>query len=99
MVAVDSSVGTVEEKKSVDIKFTPTLTYAERLMLKKHRRTELSESSTPLLDDESRSLASSKLSGSVYDQSSSSGLFTEEKDNGETSKGSINFACLAFVLN
>ena len=67
---VDTSTGTIEEKRPIDIKFTNTLSYAERLMLKRHRRTELAEIQTPRLDESRTSMAG---------QSSSSSSFTSDR--------------------
>ncbi|XP_012938442.1 uncharacterized protein LOC101863985 [Aplysia californica] len=85
VVAVDESTGTVEESKALEIKFTHTLSYAERLMLKKHRRTELAEMHTPRLEGQGQagmpelSLRSDrherKLSGRASGRPGSSGLF------------------------
>ena len=46
---MDESTGTPEQTRVPEIKFTSTLSYAERLLLKRHRRTELAEVSTPRL--------------------------------------------------
>ncbi|GFR96426.1 zinc finger B-box domain containing protein 1 [Elysia marginata] len=53
VIAVDESTGMPEESRVLEIKFTSTLSYAERLLLKKHRRTELAEVSTPRLGNQS----------------------------------------------
>lgn len=49
MSQMDHSTGTVQRSPELDIKFTNSLSYAERLMLKKHRRTEVDELTTPRL--------------------------------------------------
>lgn len=47
-VNVDSSTGTSDVKQEVEIKFNETsMTYAERLLLKKHRRTDVDTLFTP----------------------------------------------------
>ncbi|KAK3727242.1 hypothetical protein RRG08_049869 [Elysia crispata] len=53
VIAVDESTGTPEQSRVPEIKFTSTLSYAERLLLKRHRRTELAEVSTPRLGNQS----------------------------------------------
>lgn len=53
VIAVDESTGTPEQSRVPEIKFTSTLSYADRLLLKKHRRTELAEVSTPRLGNHS----------------------------------------------
>ncbi|GFO16535.1 Zinc finger b-box domain containing protein 1 [Plakobranchus ocellatus] len=53
VIAVDESTGTPEESKVPEIKFTSSLSYAERLLLKRHRRTELAEVATPRLGNQS----------------------------------------------
>lgn len=53
VVQRDHSTGTVDRSPELDIKFTNSLSYAERLLLKKHRRTELDELPTPRLDSNS----------------------------------------------
>ena len=41
-VNVDSSTGTIDRPQDIEIKFnTSSLSYAERLLLKKHRRTDV----------------------------------------------------------
>lgn len=41
-VNVDSSTGTAEQQQDIEIKFnTASMSYAERLLLKKHRRTDV----------------------------------------------------------
>ncbi|CAC5405405.1 unnamed protein product [Mytilus coruscus] len=47
---MDHSTGTNDKSPEIDIKFTNSLSYAERLLLKKHRRTDLDGLSTPRLD-------------------------------------------------
>ncbi|CAG2210271.1 ABCC5 [Mytilus edulis] len=47
---MDHSTGTNDKSPELDIKFTNSLSYAERLLLKKHRRTDLDELPTPRLD-------------------------------------------------
>ncbi|XP_059172738.1 zinc finger B-box domain-containing protein 1-like [Physella acuta] len=44
---LDESTGTTQQNNVPEIKFKSTLSYAERLMLKKHRRTELAETFAP----------------------------------------------------
>ncbi|XP_060600348.1 zinc finger B-box domain-containing protein 1-like [Ruditapes philippinarum] len=47
-VNVDTSTGTADSSQEVEIKFnTASMTYAERLMLKKHRRTDVDRIFTP----------------------------------------------------
>lgn len=46
---LDESTGTTQQNNVPEIKFKSTLSYAERLMLKKHRRTELAETFAPQL--------------------------------------------------
>ena len=47
-VNVDTSTGTGDSSQEVEIKFnTASMTYAERLMLKKHRRTDIDSIMTP----------------------------------------------------
>ncbi|RUS75532.1 hypothetical protein EGW08_016700, partial [Elysia chlorotica] len=53
VIAVDESTGTLEQSRVPEIKFTSTLSYAERLLLKRHRRTELAEVSPPRLGNQS----------------------------------------------
>lgn len=47
---MDHSTGTNDKSPELDIKFTNSLSYAERLLLKKHRRTDLDGLPTPRLD-------------------------------------------------
>ena len=50
VVHIDHSTGTSDNSpQQLDIKFTNSLSYADRLLLKKHRRTEVDELSTPRL--------------------------------------------------
>ncbi|KAJ8309401.1 hypothetical protein KUTeg_014275 [Tegillarca granosa] len=50
-VHMDMGTGTMDDKPDVEIKFnTSNLSYAERLMLKKHRRTELDQVNTPRIE-------------------------------------------------
>lgn len=49
MSQMDHSTGTVQRSPELEIKFTNSLSYAERLLLKKHRRTEVDELPTPRL--------------------------------------------------
>lgn len=45
---VDSSTGTAETKQEVEIKFnTSSMSYADRLLLKRHRRTDVEALCTP----------------------------------------------------
>ncbi|XP_021346936.1 uncharacterized protein LOC110446221 isoform X2 [Mizuhopecten yessoensis] len=50
-VQVEFGTSTVEEKENIEIKFTSTMSYADRLLLKKHRRTEVGKMATPRLGD------------------------------------------------
>lgn len=47
-VNVDSSTGTAEQQSDIEIKFnTSSMSYAERLLLKKHRRSDVDALFTP----------------------------------------------------
>ncbi|XP_033759710.1 zinc finger B-box domain-containing protein 1-like isoform X2 [Pecten maximus] len=50
-VQVEFGTSTIEEKENIEIKFTSTMSYADRLLLKKHRRTEVDKMATPRLGD------------------------------------------------
>uniref|UniRef100_A0A2C9LZ62 Uncharacterized protein n=1 Tax=Biomphalaria glabrata TaxID=6526 RepID=A0A2C9LZ62_BIOGL len=52
-MTLDESIGTTEQPRVPEIKFKSTLSYADRLLLKKHRRTELAEMSTPRIGNSS----------------------------------------------
>ncbi|XP_055868868.1 dentin sialophosphoprotein-like isoform X2 [Biomphalaria glabrata] len=55
VMTLDESIGTTEQPRVPEIKFKSTLSYADRLLLKKHRRTELAEMSTPRIGNSSGS--------------------------------------------
>lgn len=50
-VQVEFGTSTIPEKENIEIKFTSTVSYADRLLLKKHRRTEVDKMATPRIGD------------------------------------------------
>ncbi|XP_052216731.1 zinc finger B-box domain-containing protein 1-like [Dreissena polymorpha] len=53
---VETSTGTLDKQQEIDIKFnTSSMTYAERLLLKKHRRTDVEALFTPRDEDKQMS--------------------------------------------
>ncbi|KAH9490719.1 hypothetical protein Btru_032888 [Bulinus truncatus] len=74
VMTLDESIGTTEQSILPEIKFKSTLSYAERLMLKKHRRTELAEMPSP------RSGGSSHTMEPALSRSQFSSTFSAKSD-------------------
>ncbi|CAL1530576.1 unnamed protein product [Lymnaea stagnalis] len=87
---LDESTGTADPHNVPEIKFKSTLSYADRLMLKKHRRTELAEYPTPRLGsskDNSQSKGNSSLQGSRSRFSDTFSVGHHEIDRGRSQIG------------
>ncbi|KAJ8308681.1 hypothetical protein KUTeg_013555 [Tegillarca granosa] len=70
-VHMDMGTGTMDDKPDVEIKFnTSNLSYAERLMLKKHRRTELDKVNTPRIGDADSEMSTPRIEYQPFSTSS-----------------------------